>query len=221
VAGNTVHFPGQLGVNLDVHLLSPANPQVATDRWDWKQYIGTWTNFAEEQYGIHVKKQGSAEDYLSVLYPRAAGQGPAQVASLANGRAIDLTHMEGRDLLLLSPGAPADATSAGMRVSGEIAFARSYRDGAVRLAALKGNCTVAAAGWTLTSDGPASLQVRGHAVTGESSGPAHAITITVPAAFGTPTVTFDGKPLKALFKEGTLTVTLPAGDHVFAVQGKR
>lgn len=221
VAGNTVHFAGQLGVDLDVHLLAPAAPQITTDRWDWKQYIGNWGNFAEEQYGIHVKKQGSAEDFFAVLYPRAAGQAAAKIAAVANGRGLDITHMEGRDLLLLSAGMPADATAAGMRVSGEIAFARSYRDGAVRLAVLKGACTVTAGEWTLAGNAPTSLRVRGDAVTGECSGPAHAVTIIVPAAFGKPSVTLDGKPLKTAFANGTLTFKAPAGEHVFTIAGKR
>ena len=109
IAGNTAHFPGQFGVDLDLHVLSPAAPQFEKDQWKWEQYIGPWANFTEEQYGVRVMKQGSAEDFFTVLYPRAAGQTAAQVTALAQGAAARVVHMEGTDVVLLSPGKPVEA----------------------------------------------------------------------------------------------------------------
>ncbi len=219
IAGNTVHFPGQFGVDLDAHLLSPANAQFTKDRWDWKQYIGTWTNFAEEQYGVHVRKQGSAEDFLAVLYPRAAGQGAAQVTAVGSGRGMKVTHMEGTDLLLLSAGRAAEVTDGEMRLAGEVALARKYANGTIRLAISKGDAATAGCGdWTLASAGPTAIEIAGKTVTGESSGAAHQATITLPAAFGKPTATLDGKPLKlATGAAGAVTLDLPEGEHRFTL----
>ncbi len=217
IAGNVVHFPGQLGVDLDAHLLSPANPQFAKDRWDWKQYIGTWGIFAEEQYGVHVRKLGSAEDYVAVLYPRAAGQGPAQVTALANGRGAAVAHMEGTDVVLLSPGKPATVSAGTASLTGEVAFARTYRDGTLRLAALRGDCTVKLADWVLVSAGPTALEVKGKQVTGESSGDAHTVHITLPAAAGAATVTLDGKRLNAKRVKNLVSFNLPDGSHTFTL----
>ncbi|OPZ81516.1 MAG: hypothetical protein BWY76_03010 [bacterium ADurb.Bin429] len=226
IAGNVVRFPGQLGVGLDVHLLSPATPKLEIDKWDWKQYIGTWGNFTEEQYGLHVHKTGSAEDYVAVLYPRSAGQGPARVraeASVVNARGnaqvLTITHMEGEDTILFSP--QADALHFGKaELAGRIAFVRRYQNGALRLATVSGKCAVTLDEWSLHSDGPTAIEIIGKQVTGESNGAAHAAQIVLPAATGAVTATLDGKRIRVKREKNVVSLNLPAGAHTFTLAVK-
>src|SRR5437773_11236720 len=132
--GNVVHFPGQLGVDLDVHMLSPAALKIEKDHWNWKQEIYVWSGFSEEQYGMHVAKQSSAGDFFSVLYPRARGQAAAQVVRSEDGSGLRIGHMEGTDLVLLSPGKPAKFGDGAMSVSGGFSFVSNSTDGSSRLA---------------------------------------------------------------------------------------
>jgi hypothetical protein len=221
ISGSVAHFPGQFGVDLDVHVLSPANPQFVRDHWDWKQQIYVWGNFGEEQYGVHVRKQGSAEDFFTVLYPRAAGQGSAQVAVLAEGRGVEVTHIEGHDVVLLSPGKPAAVTRGEVRLSGEVAFARRYTRGVLRLAVIKGDgASAAQPPWSLRSDGPVAISIQGTTVEGESSGDAHAAQIGLPPASGAVLVTLDGEPLDVKRERDLLTLSLPAGYHTLTIKSK-
>jgi hypothetical protein len=221
ITGTVVHFPGQFDVDLDVHFLAPAAPEFEKDHWDWKQQIFVWKDFCEEQYGIRVMKQGSTEDFFTVLYPRAAGQGPAQVTALASNAAVQVAHMEGTDVVLLSPGKAASITNGDVRLAGEIAFARRYTNGDVRLAVVKGTNAVAALGpWELRSSGPVAMEVEGTAVSGESSGEAHTAQITLPPAYGAAVVTLDGKGMRATRDHDLLTIEIPAGHHIFTVQEK-
>lgn len=221
IAGSVVHFPGQYGVDLDVHILAPAAPQIEKDHWDWKQYIGRWGTFTEEQYGIRIMKHGSSAEFFTVLYPRAAGQGPAQMTPLANGRAVEVRHMEGTDLVLLSSGQDAAVASGGATLAGEIAFARRYANGDLRLAVVKGANTAATLdAWTLRSSGPVAIEIKGLTVSGESSGAAHAAQITLPPAFEKITVTLDDKPAQSKREGNRLTIALPDGNHTFMIKTK-
>ncbi|MHB9131637.1 MAG: hypothetical protein ACYDBB_11185 [Armatimonadota bacterium] len=217
IAGNVAHFPGLFGVDLDAHVLSPANPQFVKDQFKYKQWVNPWGFFEEEQTGVHVHKVGSTQDFFSVLYPRAAGQGAATVTALADGRAVKVAHMEGTDIVLLSPGKTASVTDGDVQLAGEIAFARKYQDGALRLAVLRGLCAVKIGDWLLSSNEPVSIEVKGKQVTGESSGEAHAVQITLPPASGTAVVTLDGKPVKVKQAQNLLTLDLPAGAHAFTI----
>jgi hypothetical protein len=220
ISGNVVHFPGQLDVDLDVHLLSPSAPKFTTDFWKWKAYKHVWAEFEEAQYGIRVPKIGSNEDYLAVLYPRARGQAAAQVSTLAGGAALRVVHMEGSDIVLLSPGKPVKVQDGEYSLQGEIAFARRYNDRSTRLAVIKGASTAACGDWSLSSNGAVSLQIKGEQITGESSGTAHEAKIMLPANFGVAQVLLDGNPLQSARAEQVLRIQLPSGDHAFVINVK-
>ncbi|HOS42615.1 MAG TPA: hypothetical protein PK794_02900, partial [Armatimonadota bacterium] len=108
ITGNVAHFPGLFGVDLDAHVLTPANPDFTKNAFTYKQWVNPWGFFEEEQTGVHVRKAGSKEDFFSVLYPRAPGQGPAEM-TMIGGKGLLIKHMEGIDLVLFSPGIPAGA----------------------------------------------------------------------------------------------------------------
>jgi hypothetical protein len=216
IAGNLVHFPGQLGVDLDVHLLSPAKPEITKDSWKWSNWLYPYGNYTEEDYGIHVKKTGAAEDFLAVLYPRAAGQMAAKVSSLG-ANTLTVTHAEGSDVLVFSPQQTPGIGDGVTIVSGKIAFARTYTDGRIRLATVLGSCAAETMKWSLQSDGPTAIEISGTTITGESSGAAHTATITMPVGNTIQKVLLDGKPMKPVVKGTVLTLKLPAGAHTFKI----
>ena len=222
IAGNVVHFPGQFGVDLDAHMLSPAAPKIEKDHWSWKQEIYVWGGFSEEQYGVHVA-QSPGEDFFSVLYPRTQGQAAAQVVRSEDGSGVRIGHMEGTDLVLLSPGKPAKLGDATMWVRGEISFARKATDGSLRLAVVKGPNNETGAGigdWSLESSSPISLLIQGNRVSGESARDSHLAHITLPPHFPAAVVSVDGAPVNASRQGRLLTLNLPAGNHTFTIQPK-
>ncbi|MHB9024159.1 MAG: hypothetical protein ACYC7E_08280 [Armatimonadota bacterium] len=224
--GAVAHFPGQCGVDLDAHLLTPANPQFVKDHFRYEQWVFPWWGLgklSEEQYGVHVRKQGAAGDFFAVLYPRAAGQGPAQVTALAEGRAVAVKHMEGADVVLFSPDKAASVTADDVRLTGEVAFARRYTKGAIRIAVLKGTDASAACGsWEVRSSGPVAIDVTpAGEIIGESSGDAHTVQVTLPPTFGTAEVSLDDKEIATKQEKNLLTIGLPAGNHAFAIHLKK
>jgi len=220
---NAVHFPGQLGVDLDVHVLSPMEPKIEKDYWNWKHGTYIWDDFSEEQYGMRVAKQSSSEDFFSVLYPRARGQAAAKVIRSQDGAGLRVSHMEGTDLVLLSPGKPAKFEDATILLRGEISFARKAADGSLRLAVVKGpnNETEAAIGdWRLESSSPVSLLIRRDRVSGESAGDSHLACITLPPRFPAAVASIDGAPAEVSRQGPELTINFPAGNHTFSIQPK-
>lgn len=220
VTGKDVHFTGQHGVDVDLYVLSPENPSFEKDQWGFKQQIYVWGWFEENQLGIRVGKSGSKEDFLTVIYPRAAGQEPALTRQLSPV-ALQVRHMEGTDIIILSPGKAAEAGDADVNLSGEIVYARKYTNGAIRLAVVQGQGVAQAGGVTLTSAVPAAVDVREGGIIGETAG-AGAVAIRLPddryAAVKTMRLLLDGKtPVKAQFDDAnsTLTFTAPEGMHTF------
>ena len=216
IDGNTIHFPGQFHIDLDVHVLSPAHPQIVPDHFAWSQQIYIWGNFKEEQYGVHIQKDGSAEDYFTVLYPRLNAQVTGDVTSLGNGAGARIEHTEGTDVVLLTPGKPGSVDYGEMNLQGEIAFARRYANGDLRLATIAGHCTVRNRAWQLSSDGAVAIDIQGRSVTGESSGEAHDCTIGLPANSSVTNVELDGQPVPLAIVDGKLSLHLPERAHRFA-----
>jgi hypothetical protein len=211
------HFPGQMGVDLDTFVLSPAHAPITTDHWGWKQQIATWREFSEEQYGIRVTKEGSRDDFFTVLYPRASAERPPRARAIAGGVAARVDHVEGSDVVLVSPGRPAAVREGGAALSGEIALARRYRRGGIRLAVIAGDASAELGGWGLRSAGPAALEAAGATASGVSSGEAHEIAVTLPPALRAPVVRVDDAVVEARRAGPTVTIAMPAGAHRFAI----
>jgi hypothetical protein len=139
------------------------------------------------------------------------------VKPLAGGAGVRVNHAEGIDWLLCSPGVPAALDDGSVHLKGEIALVRKDPDGehwqAVRLAVMRGEASCD--GWTLRSDGAASLRATPQSISGESSGPAHAVVIRVPKDKAGMPALLDGKALPVRWEGDTVTLALPAGDHQF------
>lgn len=217
INGNIVHFPGQMDVDLDATVLAPANPQITTDHWKWERDIPLWKVFGEEFYGVRIAKTGSKEDYFVVLYPRAEGQAPAEVTAIAGGAAARVGHMEGTDLVLLSPGKPVEAADGGMQLKGEMGFVRKNIDGTVLLAIVKGEGTAACDGWGLESEGGAGVTIKGKEVSGESLGTSKDIVITLPTGYGSARATVADQVVPAVQNGNVLTLRVPDGAAKFTV----
>ncbi|OPZ80890.1 MAG: hypothetical protein BWY76_03215 [bacterium ADurb.Bin429] len=215
-----IHFTGQFGVDLDVHVLSPNAPKLEMEKnWEWTQHIYVWGPFKESMSAGRIIKQGHDEDYFTVLYPRAEGQAEAVVTSLADGAGASVKHMEGMDYLLLSPGTPAALNEQGVRLSGEVVITRKYANGTLRLALLRGkDASASLGGWGIASSGTVAVEIVGKTITGETDGPAQTVTITMPANSGPAAAQLDGKPLTVKREKDTLTMTIPGGYHAFTVK---
>ncbi len=213
-----IHFTGQFGVDLDVHILSPKKPVIERlKNWDWTQHIYVWGPFKEAQSAGRITKQGSAEDFITVLYPRAKGQDAAVTTAIANGAGAAVKHMEGADYLLRSPGKPTAFVEKDVRLNGEIVFARKYANGTLRLALLRGKSTAELSGWKLASTGTVAVEITGKTVTGETDGPTQTVTLTPALPYGPPIATLDGKPLAVKRENGVNTFTIPEGYHAFTL----
>lgn len=219
IDGARVHFPGRLGVDLDVHVLSPARPSIRTDHWGWKHAVPTWGEVEEEQHGIHVPKSGSREDFVTVLYPRATGEAAPRVHAIGGGAGARIAHADGLDVVLLTPGKPASLREDGVTLSGEIALARRTRGGVLRLVVLAGDdASAEAGGFGLRSAGPTAVEITGDTVSGESSGGAHTARVILPAGYGAAVVELDGVAVRGEREGRVLTIALPAGAHRFSIR---
>jgi hypothetical protein len=208
------HFPGQNGIDLDTFVLSPAAAPMSTDQWKWRQYIFTWGDFTEEQHGIRVMKEGSRQDFFTVLYPRGPGEAAPRVRALADGAAARVDHSEGLDVVLLSPDRPATVREGGAVLAGEQALARRYRSGALRLVVLAGaEARAELGGWGLASAGPAALEITGKSAAGVCEGAAREIAVTLPPGQGEVTVRVDGVDVRARRAGQTVTFPVAAGAH--------
>lgn len=213
VKGSVVHYPGQLGVDLDLFVLSPREAPISRDRWSWSGAVATWGAFSEEQHGVHVHKQGSREDFFTVLYPRTPEERAPRASTVADGRAARVDHPEGTDLVLLSPGNPGVAREAGATLSGEIALARRTKAG-LRLTVLAGApASAELGGWALSSTGPAALDITREGATGVTSGEAHEVTVSPPAGWESAVVRIDGAQVAAPREGRAMRVSVPAGSH--------
>lgn len=215
-----VHFPGRFDTDLDVHLLLPQDKKIEKDYWSWEVSMKLWYafhEFGESQHGIHVIKKGPEGDFLALLYPRAKGQGRAETQILADGTGLRVDHIEGTDHLLLASGG-GEVDTGDARLRGEVAMVRSYEDGRLRLAVLKGEDALAAAkDWSLESSGPTAVEIRGKDIRGESSGGKHVAELTLPPDHGPTRVTLDGEPAETDRQGRILTLRLPAGHHQFHI----
>ncbi len=225
IHGHDVHFPGAMGVDLEVSVLSPEAPHITPDHWAWTGGVAHLGTFGEDQWGIHVTKQGSVEDFLTVLYPRAPGERAPRVTALAGGAGVRVAHSEGVDVLLLSPDHPAEVRDGHAELHGEAALVRRSDSGALRLAVLapgpQGWTSAALDDWALESDGLAALEITRGAVTGLSRGDAHTAVITLPPGFGRAAALLDGAPVAATREGRRLTLALPAGAHDVVIRRGR
>jgi hypothetical protein len=219
IVGNRIHFPGRMGVDLDVHLLGPVRPEVEKDHWAWEQHIYVWGPFAEQQHGIRATKHLSKEDFLAVLHPRKQGQEAARTTTLAEGNAIRIEHSEGTDYVLLAPRTAADVRDGEVNLQGQVALVRSGPGGRLTLAVLQGDPAEASAGdWSLKSTAPVALTIHGQQVTGETGGEAQEAVVTLPPGYPNVNVAIDGRTIEAKREGRELVVPLPAGEHRWEIR---
>jgi hypothetical protein len=219
ITGASARFPGKLGVDLEVTVLSPERPVIRKDAWAWKHSVPTWGDFEEEQHGIHVPKVGSREDFFTVLYPRAGGEPAPRVSAVGGGVGARIAHADGVDVVLHTPGKASSLRDGEVTLSGEIAMARRTRGGVLRLAVLAGDdASAEIGGYGLRSAGPAAVEIAGDVVSGESSGAAHVVRVTLPGGHGAVVVQLDGVVVSAARDGRVVTIALPAGAHRFSVR---
>jgi hypothetical protein len=208
-------FRGQLGVDLDVHVLSPARPAAETERWGWQQEIYVWDKFSEEQVLLRLAKSGSREDFFTLLWPRRETERTATVKEFAGGAGAVVNHAAGRDFVVLNPGSAVKVVEGDVQIEGTAVCIR-LTGGEALLSMVRGG-RAAARGWSLAAtDAAASLRVSRQAAEGEYSGSGGTLSIGVPGGLK-PKLRVDGKEQPVQLSSELLQIAMPKGNHRLAL----
>ncbi|MHB9132826.1 MAG: hypothetical protein ACYDBB_17290 [Armatimonadota bacterium] len=170
---NVFHFDGQLPVDMDVFVNTPARPEVETDKFGHVQqpyYRLTGDNLnyypnktrREDQLCLRLK-QPAGGGYCVVLYPRLKGIDPAAAYTTLGESAVKVETPLSTDYLLLDA-FPVTAKADGIEMTGTSVAVRKYKAGKIVVTNGEGAATVRAAGKTITGTGAFSVTITGDKV---------------------------------------------------------
>jgi hypothetical protein len=171
--GDVFHFDGQLPVDMDVFVNTPAKAEVETDTFGhiqqpYYRMTGDDLNYypnkvrREDQLCLRLK-QPVGGGYLVVLYPRLKGIDPAATFTNLGETAVKVETTLSTDYLLIDAYA-ATLTTDGMTITGSAVAVRKYRDGTIVVTNGEGPATLRVAGKTVTGTGPFSVTIQGDRV---------------------------------------------------------
>ena len=168
--GNVFHFDGQLPVDMDVFVNTPAHPDVETAKFGhiqqpYYRLTGDDLNYypnkqrREDQLCLRLK-QPTGGGYLVILYPRLKGLDPAATYTTLGENAVKVETTLSTDYLLLDA-FPATVKADGLEMHGTSIAVRKYQDGKLVVTNSEGPATVHAAGKTITGAGAFSVTITG------------------------------------------------------------
>jgi hypothetical protein len=203
---NLITLKGQHGVDLDVFMAAPAQPEWTTrqDRHEflagpsmeyWRAVNGD-KPWQETMWNVRTT-QPVGQGYLAVLYPRRAEEAGAEYAAFADGAGVQVVTPRGTDRAFLSL-KPVQWSGEGASFSGTAGAIRRADAETTLLLAEAG--VVSGGGVTLQSAGPASAVVQGQRVFLHTHGPAQTLRLILPAG-ASARATHDGQAL-ALKRDG-------------------
>lgn len=102
LTGQLHHFPGMTGVDVDLFIASPTDPQIVTDAasaGNFPYNIGGPGMFETQQL-VRIS-QPSEKGYLSLITPRWPGSEQPKYRTIADGDGVAITHSGGEDRLFL------------------------------------------------------------------------------------------------------------------------
>jgi hypothetical protein len=160
--GQTHHFPGMCGVDVDLFIATPADPQILTDaastgNFPYCQAPG----LVETQQLVRIA-QPAGKPYLTLITPRWPGSAAPAYRTIADGAGVAISSPGREDRLFLGA-APVAYQDAVVAIAARGGFARQGGPLPLRLMVLDGAIT--AAGITLTSKQPAALTYDGKTIT--------------------------------------------------------
>lgn len=171
--GDVFHFDGQLPVDMDVFVNSPASPQPETGTFGhiqqpYARMTGDDLRYypnkdrREDQLFLRLK-QPAGGGYCVVLYPRLKKIDPPAAYTSLGEHAVKVATPLSTDYLLLNS-FPASAKSDGVEITGTAVAVRKYTDGKIVVTSSEGAATVAVLGKTITGIGPFSVTLAGEKV---------------------------------------------------------
>ncbi|OPZ82656.1 MAG: hypothetical protein BWY76_02650 [bacterium ADurb.Bin429] len=168
--GDIFHFDGQLPVDMDVFVNSPAGAQPETGKFGHvQQPYGRMTGDDLKYYPNKVRredqlflrlKQPAGGGYCVVLYPRLKDVDPPAAYTSLGEHAVKVVTPLSTDYLLLNA-FPASAKADGVEITGIAVAVRKYEDGTIHVTNSEGDMTVAVAGKTITGSGAFSVTITG------------------------------------------------------------
>ncbi len=229
--GNVAHYTGQLGVDLTVTMLDPAQPEFTTGQYGHNFIYGAFTEpffrkvngpdakWEETQHFIRVKRTDH-QGYFAVLYPHRVGEPAPNFTPWAGGAGVTAT-INGEKQIAVCAAQPGQYAEGEVAMEGQRALVREG-PGRLVLALLSGTM-VKAQGYELRSPGPAAVTVEGAQITGEANlAVAGELVLTVPpgiTATSAVVETDTGEQQVQVAQEGNkLGVALPAGRCRFGLK---
>ncbi|MHB9130977.1 MAG: hypothetical protein ACYDBB_07795 [Armatimonadota bacterium] len=163
LTGQSQHFTGQCGVDVDMYIATPAEPLLTTDA------VGAGPNLA---YAVNAKlyeyqqlvriEQPSGKPYLTLLVPRLPGSPAPAYRTIADGAGVAVTRQDGEDRLFVADKAITYADDL-VNFTGQAGYVRKGGTAPLRLMVAGGR--ISAMGITLVATEPAALLYDGKMIT--------------------------------------------------------
>ncbi|MHB9130082.1 MAG: hypothetical protein ACYDBB_03205 [Armatimonadota bacterium] len=160
--GQFHHFPGMCGVDVDLFIATPSDPQIITDAASTGQFPYCQAPGLYETQQLVRIAQVPGKGYLTLLVPRWPGSETPKYRTLAGGVGVAISMKNREDRLFLAP-AVVTFTDDQVTFEGRAGFARVSTPGPLRLMVAQGR--ISAKGITLTSVEPAALLYDGKSIT--------------------------------------------------------
>ena len=188
LTGQSHHFEGHCGVDLDLFIAAPAKPKIITDAVGVGPGLSYCVNRKLYEYQQLIRiEQPEGQGYLTLLTPRWPGSDAPEYRTLGNGDGVAITS-NGREDRLFVAGKATSFKDEAVIFIGRIGFARIGGAASLRLMVRDGS--ISAKGVTLAASHHAALLHDGTGVTVFCSGDTEDVTVTLPPELKGLTVSF-------------------------------
>lgn len=166
--GDVFHFDGQLPVDMDVFVHTPANPEPHTDTFGhvqqpYRRLTGDNLDYypdgvRQERQTLLRLEQPPGEGYLVVLYPRLKEDDPPAAYTRLGEHAVKVETPLSTDYIVLNS-YPAKLQSDDVFVRSRSAAVRLYRDGRIHVVNHEGEAEIRVAARHIAGHGPFSVEL--------------------------------------------------------------
>lgn len=179
LSGQLHHFPGLTGVDVDLFIASPSDPQILTDAASTSRmpYNIAGFDMVETQQLIRIS-QPAGKGYLTLITPRWPGSAQPTYKTIADGGGVAIESKFGSDRLFLADEVLSYKDDT-VQYTGTAGFARKGKD-VLRLMVQAGS--IEAGGITLTTTNTASLMYANGKISVWTSGHPKEVRVTLSGA---------------------------------------
>lgn len=184
--GDVYHFDGQLPVDMDVFVNSPAGstPETGTFghvQWPYGRIVADDLNYypnkvrREDQLFLRLQ-QPAGGGYFVVLYPRLKGIDPAATFTSLGENAVKVETPLATDYIIANA-FPITVKDAQIEFTGIAGTVRFYKDGSIVAASHEGEAVISVAGKTITGAGAFAVTMTGDKVETKTYGEGATVTV--------------------------------------------